>query len=76
MRLHQIAALFSLCAIGYASADPTIAVAVDPTGVCVDYNDPSVSLTGTLFSRTYFGPPNYGEKPSEDSREAAALLLR
>jgi hypothetical protein len=56
-------------------AAPVIAGAVDPTGPCLTYDDPSVALSGTVFSRIYFGPPGYGETPAQDARERALLLL-
>ena len=58
-----------------ASGGPTIADAVDPTGPCLNYDDSSVKLSGTVFSRIYFGPPGYGENPSSDAREGPLLLL-
>ena len=32
-------------------------------------------MAGTLFTRIYFGSPNYGENPETDGRDTAALLL-
>jgi hypothetical protein len=54
---------------------PIIADARGPSGHCLSYDDASVVLSGTVFSRIYFGPPNYGETPAEDAREDATLLL-
>ncbi|MEO3711289.1 DUF4431 domain-containing protein [Roseateles flavus] len=42
---------------------------------CLSYDSTSTKLIGTLLSRPYYGPPNYGETPSTDSRERAFLLL-
>jgi hypothetical protein len=58
-----------------ALGGPTIADAVDPTGPCLNYDDSSVTLIGTIFTRIYFGPPNYGEHPDSDGRDTAFLLL-
>ena len=64
-----------LCWCPVALAGPTIADAVDPTGHCLNYDDSTVTLSGTVFSRIYFGPPNYGENPESDAREGAWLIL-
>jgi hypothetical protein len=34
-----------------------------------------VTLTGNLVYRTFYGPPNYGEKPKTDSKETQSILL-
>jgi hypothetical protein len=60
---------------GAILAAPVIADAVDPSESCLSYDDPSVTLSGTVFSRIYFGPPGYGETPAQDARERATLLL-
>ncbi|HEX6189023.1 MAG TPA: DUF4431 domain-containing protein [Pyrinomonadaceae bacterium] len=39
------------------------------------YETENVSLTGRLVYRTFYGPPNYGETPKEDSRETQPILL-
>jgi hypothetical protein len=36
---------------------------------CVQYDPAQVTIRGRIFLRTDFGPPNYGEDPSTDSRE-------
>lgn len=54
---------------------PVIVDAKPPVAPCVEFGDPQLALTGTLFSRTYFGPPFWGERRAEDRREEAALLL-
>ncbi len=72
--LHNIA----LVLLGWstiASGDPTISAATDPTTRCLSYDDPAVTLSGTVFSRIYFGSPGYGETPAQDARERATLLL-
>jgi len=33
-----------------------------------------VTLTGELRLETFYGPPNYGENPTTDSRETQAIL--
>jgi hypothetical protein len=38
-------------------------------GDCVNYGPSVVKVTGSIFTKEYFGPPNYGENPSTDSRE-------
>jgi hypothetical protein len=72
--LHNIALVLLGCS-AIASADPTISAAIDPTTPCLSYDDPAVTLSGTVFSRIYFGPPGYGETPAQDARERATLLL-
>ena len=36
---------------------------------CLKYDPAPVTLTGTMFERWDFGPPNYGEDPATDSKE-------
>lgn len=36
---------------------------------CYQYEPATVTVTGLIFLRTDFGPPNYGEDPAHDSRE-------
>ena len=73
MRIGFFGFLFLWCS--FAVAGPTIAEGADPTGPCLRYDDSTVTLSGTVFSRIYFGPPNYGEHPESDAREGAWLLL-
>ena len=42
---------------------------------CLRYDEEIRGLRGTLQIRVYFGPPNYGENPNTDSREAQAVLF-
>ena len=37
--------------------------------------DTNVTLTGLLVSRTYYGPPNYGENPKTDGKESQYILI-
>ena len=60
---------------GIVLGGATIADPIDPTGPCLNYDDPSITLSGSVFTRIYFGPPNYGENPAQDRREGAYLLL-
>ena len=39
------------------------------------YEPEKVSITGTIVSRTFFGPPNYGENPKTDSKESQYILV-
>lgn len=72
--LRFVAAVLIFCS-AVVSAAPVISDAVDPSAPCRDFDDPSVRLSGTVFSRIYFGPPGYGETPVQDARERATLLL-
>lgn len=38
------------------------------------YEPTVVELKGRLVTRTYFGPPNYGEEPKTDSKETLPFL--
>ena len=67
-----VASLFT--GIAHA-AQPVIHRATDPAGGCFEFENDSVQLKGTIFTRIYFGPPNYGENPATDRREEQALLL-
>jgi hypothetical protein len=42
---------------------------------CLKYEDATVSLTGRVVVRTFFGPPGYGEHPKTDSIEQQAILV-
>jgi hypothetical protein len=39
------------------------------------YGPEKVTLIGKLVSRTFYGPPNYGENPKTDSKESQYVLL-
>lgn len=39
------------------------------------YEPEKVTLTGRVVSRTFYGPPNYGENPRTDSKESQYILL-
>jgi hypothetical protein len=41
----------------------------------VHYEPEKVALTGKVVSRTFYGPPGYGENPKTDSRESQYILL-
>jgi hypothetical protein len=78
MRLSSFfAAMVAMqCCVAQApQSPPVINDAVEPLGGCLNYDDSSVNLSGTAFSRIYFGPPGYGEKPESDARERGLLLL-
>jgi hypothetical protein len=42
---------------------------------CLTYEPQVVVLEGKVVTRTFFGPPGYGETPKIDTREKQALLL-
>ena len=37
---------------------------------CLEYGPAIVTLTGTIMSQMQYGPPNYGEDPAHDAKEA------
>jgi hypothetical protein len=41
----------------------------------LNYDPAIVTITGVLVSRTYYGPPNYGENPKTDSKERQYVLI-
>ncbi|GAB1596434.1 DUF4431 domain-containing protein [Lysobacter claricitrinus] len=41
---------------------------------CLRYEPDVVTLSGTLLTRTFYGPPNFGEDPATDSKERQVLL--
>jgi hypothetical protein len=41
----------------------------------VSYQPAVVELKGTLTLRRYYGPPNYGENPKTDTKEAMFILI-
>ena len=75
MKLRLFAAVALICYSGSLWAEPVISEAVAPSAECLRYDGDSTKLSGTMFSRIYFGPPGYGEAPLTDAREQAALLL-
>ena len=75
MSTYQLAALVLAFHASAIAAAPAIHPAVEPSSSCLSFDDPSISLSGTIFSRIYFGPPGYGLSPQRDVRERAMLLL-
>jgi hypothetical protein len=41
----------------------------------LSYQPTVVELKGTLSVKTYYGPPNYGENPETDAKEALPVLI-
>jgi Domain of unknown function (DUF4431) len=41
----------------------------------VSYQPKVVEFKGTLSVKTYYGPPNYGENPDTDAKEALPILI-
>ena len=41
----------------------------------LSYQPTIVELKGTLIIKTYYGPPNYGENPDTDAKEALPVLI-
>jgi hypothetical protein len=41
----------------------------------IHYGPEKVTLTGKLVTRTFYGPPNYGEDPRTDDKERQYILL-
>lgn len=41
----------------------------------LSYQPKVVELKGTLSVKTYYGPPNYGENPDTDAKEALPILI-
>ena len=41
----------------------------------LSYAPAVVELKGTLITRTYYGPPNYGENPATDAKETMFILI-
>ena len=41
----------------------------------LSYEPANVTLTGRLVSKTFHGPPNYGENPKTDSKENQYILI-
>ena len=41
----------------------------------LSYQPTVVELKGTLSVKTYYGPPNYGENPDTDTKEALPILV-
>lgn len=47
----------------------SIAAIEGSTAQCLNYEPTKVTITGWVFERADWGPPNYGEDPAHDSRE-------
>ena len=75
MKTHCLAAASLTLFAGAVAAAPVISGAVEPPSACLQYDSKSTKLSGTLLTRTYYGPPGYGESPAQDAREGAWLLL-
>lgn len=50
-------------------ASTLLASAAGSAVPCFRYEPAKVSVSGTVFERTDWGPPNYGEDPAHDRRE-------
>ncbi|XHS77797.1 DUF4431 domain-containing protein [Burkholderiaceae bacterium UC74_6] len=74
-QVRALVAIASVLCVGTAAAAAVIAKGIDPPRACLQYDSEATQLSGTLFARVYYGPPGYGERPAEDSREGAWLLL-
>jgi hypothetical protein len=48
--------------------------AVPAHAQCLSYEPTVVTLEGLLSTKLFYGPPNYGETPQQDSKESAYLL--
>lgn len=54
----------------YLAAIPSLAQRPQLT-----YGSEKTTLTGRLISRTFYGPPNFGETPKIDARERQTILI-
>jgi len=52
----------------------TISASAGTQVPCLKYEPDGVTLTGRVVMKTFYGPPNYGETPAEDTREIQAQL--
>lgn len=53
---------------------PTLSAGAAFAQSCEKYDPEVVEVTGTLFTHTAYGPPNYGEDPDIDSLETVPVL--
>src|SRR6266480_7670781 len=68
--------LIWICALIATYSDAHIAASLsDRNPKVLHYGPEKVTLTGKLFARTFYGPPNYGENPKSDSKENQYILL-
>jgi hypothetical protein len=66
-----------------AAADPTAAPALAARvntvaaadGACLPYEPDTVTVTGRLERRIFYGPPNYGENPETDEPQPGYYLV-
>lgn len=62
--MQWLAALVMLSGPASALAQPA----------CLDDSTSDLTLTGLVFLRSHYGPPNYGEHPDTDTIETQAFL--
>ncbi len=63
--MHRI-----LCSLCFLVISPHASAADD----CLAFDREGVVLTGLVYLKTFYGPPNYGESPDTDALETQALL--
>jgi hypothetical protein len=66
------------CLLAFVSVWFTIQAVNFPAAVQtrkLHYEPEKVTLRGRLVTKTFYGPPNYGESPATDSRETQYILL-
>lgn len=65
MKRHLVVLACGFCAASQPWAAPQ----------CLHYAGDAVALAGKVTLETFYGPPNYGENPETDSREAQTILV-
>ena len=63
---HRVLAVLSFCLAAVCSMAETKALHYPPGGV---------TLRGKLVSKTFYGPPNYGENPESDTKKSQYILI-
>ena len=69
-KLFSLFFLITICIHGFISASQA-----QNKRRTLNYEPETVTLTGLLVSRTFYGPPNYGENPKTDTKESQYILI-
>jgi hypothetical protein len=75
MRVLAIRMCCALILIVVWSSLQTAASQPAARGRVLHYEPEKITLKGRVVSRTFYGPPNYGENPKTDSRESQYILI-
>jgi hypothetical protein len=80
---HEVMTLIKLVRTFLPALTVSLSCSIAPNSLCsaqsklksLTYEPDRVTLVGKVVSRTFYGPPNYGENPATDSKESQYILI-